>query len=105
MLQRLVLGDRDGAAVAELRGGALTAQRAVIADLRIELDDRAERDRLHLAIGARDRAVAKIQRKRRFRKQRAVLRLPWLAHDLAAPAEHVVHEGAVDVPAIDEEIV
>src|SRR6266852_6141637 len=53
MLQRLVLGDRDGAAVAEFRGGALTAQRAVIADLRIELDDRAERDRLHTILPRR----------------------------------------------------
>src|SRR6266498_2013094 len=35
VLQRLVLGDRDGAAVPEFGGGALIAQRAAIADLEI----------------------------------------------------------------------
>ena len=48
LLQHLVFGNRDGAAMAEFSGGALTAPRAVIADIRIELDGRADRDRLVL---------------------------------------------------------
>src|SRR5512134_2545322 len=47
LLQRLVLGDRDGAAVAAFSGGALTTQRAAIAEVGIELDGRAECDGLH----------------------------------------------------------
>src|SRR5216110_496325 len=48
VLQLLVLGDRDGAAVPEFGGGALIAQRAAIADVGVELDSRAEREALHL---------------------------------------------------------
>ena len=65
MLQRLVLGDGHRATVPEFSGGALTSQGAAIADVGIELDDRAEGESLHLSIGTRNRAVAKIQRKRR----------------------------------------
>src|SRR5918996_3706899 len=64
LLQLFVLGDGDGAAVPEFRGSALIASRAAIADIGIELDDRAEREALHLSIGTGDRAVAEIQRKR-----------------------------------------
>ena len=64
MLQLFILGDGDGAAIPEFSGGALTSQRAAIADIGIELDDRAEREALHLSIGTGDRAVAEIQRKR-----------------------------------------
>src|SRR5438034_3896868 len=105
VLQRLVLGDRDGAAVPEFGGGALIAPRAVIADVGVELDNRAEREALHLSARTCDRAVTEIQRKRGFGEQPAVVRLPGLAHDLAAAGEHVVHQGAVDVPAIDHQLV
>ncbi len=37
LLQHLVFGNRDGVAMAEFSGGVLTAPRAVIADIRIEL--------------------------------------------------------------------
>ena len=40
-----------------------------------------------------------------FGNRRAVVRLPGFADDLAAPAEHVVDERAVDVPAIDQQVV
>src|SRR6516165_4559563 len=45
LLQRLVLRDRDGAAMPEFRGGALTTQRAAIADVGVEFDNRAQRER------------------------------------------------------------
>ena len=61
--------------------------------------------RLHLSIGARDRPVAEIQRKGRLGKQAAVVRLPRFAHDLAAPAEHLIDERAVDVPAVNQQVV
>src|SRR5216683_4810538 len=105
VLQLLVLGDRDGAAVPEFGGGALIAQRAAIADVGVELDNRAEREALHLSTRTFDRAVTEIQRKRGFGKQAAVVRLPGFAYDLAAAGEHVVHKGAVDVPAIDHQLV
>ena len=105
LLQRLVLSDRDGAAVPEFSRRALTAQRTVIAEVGIKLDDRTERDRLHLAVGALDRAVPQVQPKRRFGKQLAIVRLPWFADDLAAPGEHLVDECAVDVPTIDQQLV
>ena len=92
MLERLVLGDGHRAAVAEFGRGALRAQRAAIADVGIELDHRAEGESLHLPIRARNRAVAKIQRKGGLRKQPAVVRLPRLAHDRAAPAQHLIDE-------------
>src|ERR1700675_250860 len=76
MLQRLVLGDGHRATVPEFSGGALTSQGAAIADVGIELDDRAEGESLHLSIGTRNRAVAKIERKCGLRKQAAVVRLP-----------------------------
>src|SRR5216110_105 len=76
VLQLLVLGDRDGAAVPEFGGGALIAQRAAIADVGVELDSRAEREALHLPARTFDRAVTEIQRKRGFGKQAAVVRLP-----------------------------
>ena len=68
LLQPLVFGDRDRPAVAECRGGALATQGAVITEIRIKLDGRATCDRLDLAVGARDRAVAQIQRKRGLRR-------------------------------------
>src|SRR3954454_7824403 len=46
LLQPFVCGDRHGAAVAEFSGGALPAPRTGIADIRIELDGGAKRDRL-----------------------------------------------------------
>src|SRR6266496_1638163 len=48
VLQRLVLGDRDGAAVPEFGGGALIAPRAAIADVGVELDNRARTRRVAL---------------------------------------------------------
>src|SRR5207249_6186191 len=74
VLQRLVLGDRDGAAVPEFGGGALIAQRAAIADVGVELDNRADREALHLSTRTFDRAVTEIQPKRGFGKQAAVVR-------------------------------
>src|ERR1700676_2746510 len=68
----------------------------------IEFDDGAERKGLHVTLGAFDRAVAEIEPEGRLRKLAAVLRLPGLAHDFPASAEHLVHERAVDVPAIDQ---
>src|SRR5712691_12753479 len=100
-----VLANADVAAVPEFGGGALIAQRAAIADVGVELDNRAEREALHLPARTFDRAVTEIQRKRGFGKQAAVVRLPGLAHDLAAASEYVVHQGAVDEPAIDHQLV
>src|SRR5713101_8932358 len=40
-----------------------------------------------------------------FGEQAAIVRLPGFAHDFPAPAEHVVHEGAVDIAAIDQEMI
>src|ERR687892_2390000 len=82
VLQRLILGDGDGAAVPEFRGGALTSPRAAIADVGVKLDDHTKRDRLHLPVGTLDRAVPQVQPKRRFGKQLAVVRLPRFADDL-----------------------
>src|SRR5438093_9776242 len=75
VLQLLVLGDRDGAAVPEFGGGAMIAQRAAIADVGVELDSRAEREALHLPARTFDRAVTEIQRKRGRRR-----RSPELTH-------------------------
>src|SRR3954470_19072 len=101
MLERLVLGDGHRAAVPQFSRGALTSQSASIADVGLELDHRAEGESLHLPSRARNRVVAKIQRKRRLRKQTAVVRLPRLTHDRAAPAQDLIDERAVDVPAVD----
>src|SRR4030095_11926815 len=54
VLQLLVLGDRDGAAMAELGGRAARAHGTVIAHVGIEFDDRSERKPLHLAVVAGD---------------------------------------------------
>src|SRR5688500_3318573 len=76
LLQRLVLRDGDGTPVAELGRRALRPQSAAVADVRIELDDGAERNALHLSRRARDRAVADVQREGRLGKQAAVARRP-----------------------------
>src|SRR5438034_9363100 len=66
VLQRLVLGDRDGAAVPEFGGGALIAQRAAIAAVGVELDNRADREALHLSTRTCDPAVTDTQHNRRL---------------------------------------
>src|SRR5436189_3656304 len=48
VLQRLGLGDGDGAAVREFGGGGLIGQRAAIADVGVELDNRAVSEALQL---------------------------------------------------------
>jgi hypothetical protein len=100
LLQLLIFRDRHGAAVPEFSGRAVAAQGAVVAHVRVKLDDRAEGEWLHLPTGTLDRPVTEIEPKRGFGKQLAIVRLPRLADDLAPPAEHLVHERAVDVPAI-----
>ena len=105
LLKRFVLSDRHRAPVAKLGGGALRAKATAIADVGIELDHRAEREALHLPVWARDRAGADIEREGRLGKQLALPRLPRLAHDRTAPAEHLIDKGAVDVPAVDQQVV
>ena len=61
LLELFVLSDRDRPSMPDLRGGALRSQRAAIADVGIELDDGAEREALHVSLGAFDRAVAEIE--------------------------------------------
>src|SRR5947208_15241433 len=104
----------DGAAAARSRRSRRSGRarvrrwctdRAAIADVGVELDSRAEREALHLPARTFDRAVTEIQRTRGFGTQVAVVRLPGLAHDLAAPGEHVVPRAAVDVHAIDHQLV
>ena len=105
VLQRLVLRNGDGAAVPAFSRRALAAQHAAVAHVGIELHDLAERDGLHMTIGAGDGAVAEIEREGRLREQATIVRLPRLTDDSAAPAEHVVDEGAVDIAAIDQQLV
>src|ERR1700681_3092415 len=104
-LQPLVFRNGDRAPVAELGGSALRAHRAAIAHVGIKFDDRAERKGLHVTLGTFDRVVAEIEPEGRLRKLAAVLRLPGLADDLSASAEYLVHQRAVDVPAIDQQLV
>src|SRR5216684_4641974 len=104
-LQPLVFRNGDRAPVAELGGGALRAHGAAIAHVGIEFDDGAERKGLHVTLGAFNRAVAEIEPEGRLRKLAAVLRLPGFAYDLSASAEYLVYERAVDVPAIDQQMV
>src|SRR5215203_1228918 len=81
LLKLFVLRDGDRAPVTQLRSGALGAQETSIAAVGIELDHGAEREALHLAVGARDRAVADVEREGRLGKQFAVARPPRLAED------------------------
>src|ERR1700736_634813 len=104
-LKALVLRNGDRASMAELGGGALRAHGTAIAHVGIEFDHAAERKALHLALGAFDRPVAEIQPEGRLGKPAAVVRLPRLTHNLAAPAEHVVDEPTVDVAPIDQQLV
>jgi hypothetical protein len=104
LLQRFVLRDGDRAAVAELGGGALRAQWTSIADVGIELDDGAKREAVHLSVRALDDAVADVEREGGLGKQATVSRRPRFADDRAAPAEHLIDECAVDVPAVDQQV-
>src|SRR6266853_5762396 len=105
LLELFVFRDGDGAPVAELGGGALRAQATSIADVSIEFDHGAEREAVNLSVRALDRAVADVEREGRLRKQTAVARLPGFADDRAAPPEHLIDERAVDVPAVDQQVV
>src|SRR5262249_11021076 len=100
VLQRLVLCDRHGAAMAELGGCTARAPGTVIAHVGIEFDDRSHRKALHLALGTCDRAVAEVEGEGGLGEQAAVRGLPGFAHNATASAEYVVHKGAVDVSAI-----
>src|SRR6516165_2789149 len=60
LLQVFVFGNRHRAAVAEFGGRAAAAQRAVVAHVGIELDDRADGERLHLPMRTLNRPVAEI---------------------------------------------
>lgn len=59
-LQLLVFGNGQGAARTTCGGRAVVAHDAVIANVRIELDDRAGGEQLHLRCGTGNRAVAEI---------------------------------------------
>ncbi len=104
-LKLLVFSNGDRPSMAKFCGGALRTHGTAIAHVGVELNDRAERKALHLALGAFDRPVAKIELEGRFGEQAAIVRLPRFAHNVPAPAEHVVHEGAVDIAAIDQQMI
>src|SRR5215211_6041898 len=103
VLELFVLSNGHRASVAEFGGGALRAPWTSIADVGIEFDHGAEREAVHLAVRALNRAVADIEREGGFGKQAAVARRPRFADDRAAPGEYVIDERAVDVPTIDQQ--
>src|SRR5450432_1764102 len=105
LLQLLVLRDRDASPLAEFRSGALRAKWTVVANVGVELGARAQLEVDHLACGASDRANPQVELEGRLRKQLLVLRVPWLADDLALASQNVVDDGAIDVGSVDEQLV
>src|SRR3954464_10701288 len=91
--------------MAERSPGTVRPHGTAIAHVRIKFHDGAEGKGLDLALGTGDRAVPEIERKGRLRELAAILWLPGFTHDLPAPAKDLIDERAVDVPAIDQQLV
>src|SRR5436190_7824321 len=104
LLKLFVLRDRHGAPVASLGRRAFGPQRADVAPVRVELDDGPELEGDRLPVRAGDGPVAHVELERRLGEQAPVLGVPGLADDIASSREHVIHDGAVDVSAVDVQL-
>src|SRR5260370_35631417 len=104
MLELLVLGDTDRAAVLDRGHRATRAERAASADFRVELDDRAGGEVLDLSRGTANRLRAHIDLEVGFGEELSVARHPRLAEHERAASEDILNEGAADIATIDVQL-
>src|SRR5262245_53527252 len=102
-LQRLVLGNGNGAPVSGGRVRALRAGGTTVTMLGIELHGAAELERLGVPFGACDRAITDVNVEAGLREPLAVSCRPGAANDLATAAFDTPDDRRVDVRAIDIE--
>src|SRR5579883_3506179 len=101
LLQRLVVGDRNGASVAGRAIGALPALGTAVAQLGIEFDRRAEFEALGMAFGTSDGPVTDVDLEERLGEVVAIARRPWTTDDIAVVVGDLLDERRVDVGPVD----
>ena len=105
LLQAFILSDRDGAAFAVRGVSALCSEAARTADVWVKLDDMSWLEWLGLAGGTRDREPSHVELEVCLLEEVGFsTREPRLADDLGASLLRIIDQRAVDVAAINVEL-